>query len=230
VGRPRGVIFDLDDTLYPREQFITSALEAVARQVAADDGLDAALALDTLLEARRRGEHGRELQALCTRHGLPHARVPALVRAMQSHPPRLRLAPAALSVLAELRAGGWRMAILTNGLPSVQRAKIAALGLAALVHHVIYAEEHSREGKPAAPGFREALRRLGVPADRCVCVGDDPARDIAGARALGIRSIRLRTAGLVVEPQGEADAVVDDLQAVPAALTAVLEAAVFHAA
>jgi len=42
-------------------------------------------------------------------------------------------------------------------------------------------------GKPNPPLFSESLRRLGSPADKTVVIGDNPATDIAGAVALGMR-------------------------------------------
>jgi putative hydrolase of the HAD superfamily len=74
----------------------------------------------------------------------------------------------------------------------VQRRKIAALDLERLVDVVVYAHEHGdRTGKPDPAGFLHALGALDVPADHSVMVGDDPARDIAAARALGMWTIRV---------------------------------------
>ena len=61
-----------------------------------------------------------------------------------------------------LRSAGWRTALLTNGDPSVQAGKVRALGLEALVDHVVYASEHAPGGKPAREPFVEVLRRLQV--------------------------------------------------------------------
>jgi putative hydrolase of the HAD superfamily len=226
----RGVIFDLDDTLYAHETFVHSGFEALAHHVEARHGIPAGQALETLRRARREGPRGRELQVLCEVHGLPGALVPQLRNVIRAHTPRLRLPAESLSALARLRADGWRLVVLTNGRPSIQRAKVAALGLPALVHHVVYADEHSRGGKPAPRPFREALCRLGVSADNCVCVGDDPVNDIVGARRLGIRTVRIHQAGGALPLAPDADAVVSDMIDVPATLLAVLAAGACNAA
>jgi phospholysine phosphohistidine inorganic pyrophosphate phosphatase len=48
-------------------------------------------------------------------------------------------------------------------------------------------------GKPAEPFFRVAAKRLGLPVDQIVMVGDDIETDIAGAQQAGLKSVLLRT-------------------------------------
>ena len=177
----RGLIIDLDDTLYPREQYVQSGLMAVARYVQETREIAAMDAFAVMAEARRQGQAGRELQALCAAFRIPEESLASLVEVFRNHRPLLRLPKETVRTLVALRAAGWRMVVLTNGLPRVQRAKVLSLGVWAFVDDVIYAEEHADGGKPAAAAFRAALSRLALPARSCVCVGDDPACDIAGA-------------------------------------------------
>jgi len=223
-GRTRGLIVDLDDTLYPHEHWVQSGLMAVARHLEDAHGISAMDAFATMSAARRDGERGRELQALCARYALSPDLVPALLNVYRDHPPVLRLPRASAVALSTLRAAQWRLVILTNGLPSMQRAKVAALGLQALVDSVVYADEHAEGGKPSPAVFREALRRLGVSTRQCVCAGDDPARDIAGARRLGISTIRIATATATVEPDADADAVIESIDKLPAVASYLLDA------
>jgi HAD superfamily hydrolase (TIGR01458 family) len=44
-------------------------------------------------------------------------------------------------------------------------------------------------GKPAPYGYRAALRLLGLPADQTMMVADDLSVDLAGARAVGMRTL-----------------------------------------
>lgn len=219
----RGLIFDLDDTLYPHEQFVAGGFAAVAAHVEARFGVAAADVRETLQFARQTGAHGRELQALCSAYGLPMTIVPELVEVFRSHQPRLTLADGAEAMLRRVRAGGWHTAILTNGLPRVQAAKVHALGLDTLVDHVVFAEEHAPGGKPAAAPFLEALRRLGLPSCRCVFVGDDTFCDIAGARSVGMATILLSSSSATVVCPAVPDAVTTTLDAVPELAAALLE-------
>ena len=83
----------------------------------------------------------------------------------------------------------WRIGLLTNGSPEIQRAKVAALGLAALMDVIVYAHEVS-DGKPDSPAFEAVCDRLRVAPDRAVMAGDDPWCDIDGARGACRRAAR----------------------------------------
>jgi HAD superfamily hydrolase (TIGR01509 family) len=218
----RGLIIDLDDTLYPRERFVRSGLAAVAQHVSRHHGIAAADAFAVMTRASARGHAGAEFQVLCAQFALPAGVIETLLDVFRAHTPTLFLAAETERTLCALRSRGWALAILTNGLPSVQFRKVAGLGLTSLVDEVIYAEEHAPGGKPSAAPFRAALRSLDLDAGDCVCVGDDAARDVRGARALGISTIRLTRAGLSVPPADEADAVIDSLQQLPEAAALLL--------
>lgn len=184
----RGLIVDLDDTLYAREEYVQSGLMAVARALEEARSIAAMEAFSVMASARRE-QPGRELQALCAHLAWDEREITPMLETYRSHQPRLRLPRESAQVLRRLRQENWRIVVLTNGLPRVQRAKVAALGVASLVDAVIYAEEHCIGGKPAAAAFRAALGALRVPASRCVCAGDDAVGDVAGAQALGIRTV-----------------------------------------
>jgi putative hydrolase of the HAD superfamily len=187
----RAVVFDLDDTLYPYRRFKVSGFLAVARQLHADHGLDVRLGFAALLRASRGPDRGREVQACLSQYDLPADRLHELLDAFRHHAPRLRLPRAASRVLATLRGSGFRLGVLTNGQPSIQQRKVAALGLHDHVDTVVYAAAHGRgTGKPDPDTFAEVARRLDVPAARIVFVGDDEVCDVAGATGAGMRAVR----------------------------------------
>jgi putative hydrolase of the HAD superfamily len=224
----RAAIFDLDDTLYERDQFVQSGFAAVAEAIERRFGLPAPWILATLRRARVRGHEGRELQALCADHGLPDSLIPELVDVIRRHEPRLTLGSVASAVIAQMRADGWRVAILTNGLPATQRAKVEALGLEPRVDAVLYAEEHAPGGKPSRAAFDAALAAVGVPASRAVFIGDDLVRDIHGARAAGLFTVRVAAAG-PRRTEGDAD-LIALLEEVPAAAGRLVKGSGAHAA
>jgi FMN phosphatase YigB (HAD superfamily) len=125
--------------------------------------------------------------AVCERYGLDDD-VGALVAGYRaSYPENVRPVDAETgAALAELRAGGWRIGIATNGEPS-QRRKIELAGLDGLVDGwAISSLVGARKPEPAH--FLAA-------ADACACaldggwmVGDNPEADVGGAVACGLRS------------------------------------------
>lgn len=212
----QAVLFDLDDTIYPFHRFVLSGLSAVARQLEADHGLPAARTFRVLVTAMRGQARGRELQAGLEQLGLAPTRLAELIALVRCHPPRLRLPREAGRVLRTLRPT-WRLGIVTNGTPDIQKRKIAALGLADHVDAVIYAEEHgSGRGKPDVEPFHAATTALGVAPARAVFVGDSEQCDVAGAGRAGLHTLLLRRRARPVTDGGSAaDAVVRTLGDVP---------------
>jgi putative hydrolase of the HAD superfamily len=216
------VLLDLDDTLYPERRFAISGYAAIAAQLETETGMPAGVLYRFLV--RRFRKHGREglLQALCAAHALPLTDVPRLVEVIRSHTPRLRLPSLSQTVLRELRSQGHHLVVLTNGLPSTQRAKVAALAIAPLIDVVVYAQEYAPDGKPALVCFATALRRVGVDASRAVFVGDHPDKDVAGAVAAGMRAIWLPGRRTGPAP-AQASAVATTLADVPVLVARLLE-------
>lgn len=114
------------------------------------------------------------------------------------------------AVLAAL-APRFRLAVISNGLGRDQRAKIECTGLAGHVGEVVISEEVGLR-KPDPAIFRLALGRIGVAAGRAVYVGDNPADDVAGARAAGMAAVWLRRDGGLFDVGGDgADAAIRGL-------------------
>ncbi|MGD9905839.1 MAG: HAD family hydrolase [Vicinamibacterales bacterium] len=189
LREPRALLFDLDDTLHPRRRFVISGLRAVAAHAAARHGIATSAAAGVLARALRH-RPGHELQALQEALALPPEVITTWIGVLRAHVPALRLSAATRDVLTRLRAD-WRLGLVTNGLADVQARKVAALDLPALVEAIVYATADGRPGKPAAAPFLEACTRLAVTPARTVFVGDDLAADIAGAAAVGMKTIWL---------------------------------------
>lgn len=115
---------------------------------------------------------------------------------------RNRVFPEVPPLLAALRPD-YKLAIVTNGAPDLQREKIAGAGLAARVDAIVVSGEIGA-GKPDPRPFAVALAALGIGADAALVVGDSLERDIAGARAAGVRGIWLDRDG---RSRGQDDAV-----------------------
>jgi putative hydrolase of the HAD superfamily len=187
---PRAVIFDLDDTLYPYEQFRVSGFRAVAAHLARTRRSDERAVLAALLRSSRGPDRNREIQACLELFALPSDLLDELLVIIRDHAPRLVLSVHAASALNFLRRAGWRIGILTNGEPDVQERKIDALGLWSAVDTVVYATTcGTGNGKPDPAAFRDVARQLDVEPHRVVFVGNDEVCDVGGAIAAGMRAV-----------------------------------------
>jgi putative hydrolase of the HAD superfamily len=227
----RAVVFDLDDTLYPFRRFLRSGFAAAAWHLSRLTGADRRHAFRLLVSAARRGARGIEVQTCLAALGLPARHTGELVRVIQNHHPRLRLPRSSARAVACLRAGGWRLGILTNGPRALQLRKISALGLAGAVDAVVFATEHGHGGgKPDPAPFAAIARELGVRPQRTVVVGDDEVCDVTGALGAGMIPIRC-TAWARGLPGTAAPAAASRIDAVPSIVAALMrEKGAQHAA
>ena len=181
-GPVRGVIFDLDDTLYNEKDYVRSGFRAVSDYLGG--GHEAALwdyfqagkpAIDALL-----GELGREAEAETALH------------VYRSHRPSIRPAPGIPELLERLRARNVKIGVITDGRPEGQRNKLAALGLA--VDDVIVTDELGgvQFRKPCDIAFRIMLTRWRLHPSEVIYVGDNPAKDFLAPRQLGMRTVYYR--------------------------------------
>ena len=98
--------------------------------------------------------------------------------------------PDSPAALEATRAAGWRNVILSNHVPELE-ALVGRLGLADLVEDV-HSSAVSGYEKPNPRAFELALAAAGNPAERWM-VGDNPRADVAGAEAVGVPAILVRT-------------------------------------
>src|SRR5581483_10832910 len=218
----RAILFDLDDTLYPLRDFVRSGFGAVSQHVERLYGVDRHSMLRSLSRASR-VYRGRELQVAVARFGLPPDLVRDLVDIIRAHQPTLHLPADTAATLQSLRSS-WRLAVVTNGFPDLQRRKVEALGLADLVDTVIYAAEHgSGRGKPDPEPFWAALTSVGLTPQCGVFVGDDERCDTFGAARVGLHAIQCAPAGPPMYPSPDAEAVVDRISDVPSVATRIIE-------
>ncbi|MUT67324.1 HAD family hydrolase [Paenibacillus sp. NEAU-GSW1] len=93
--------------------------------------------------------------------------------------------------------GKYKLLLLTNGSPDLQREKLAGVpDLVPYFDHIIISGEFG-EGKPAASIFRHALERLGIEPDHGIMVGDKLTTDILGANTIGMTSVWVNRHGAV---------------------------------
>lgn len=98
-----------------------------------------------------------------------------------------------------------------------------ALDAGAFVAALEYASgrEATVVGKPSRAFFEAAVGGLGVPAGRCVMVGDDLESDVAGAREAGLVGVLVKTGKFRLdgrdegEARGRADAVLESIAELP---------------
>lgn len=182
-SRPiKGVIFDLDDTLYSEKQYVRSGFRAVAKLLGRDEAeeklwnyfLDGKNAIDELLSEW--GQQDQKEQCL---------------RAYREHMPGIVLYEGVEPLIRSLKAEGVLVGIITDGRVEGQKNKVKALGLDDLVSDIIITDELGgvRFRKPNDIAFRIMQCRWGLPFEEMIYVGDNLNKDFQAPKQLGMRSL-----------------------------------------
>jgi HAD superfamily hydrolase (TIGR01549 family) len=88
----------------------------------------------------------------------------------------------AIHVVSELDRRGYRLGIISNVISSQEIPDwLEADGLSQYFKSVVLSSVLGRR-KPDPEIYWEAARRIGVPPEKCVYVGDNPLRDVVGTR------------------------------------------------
>ena len=197
----RGVLFDLDDTLFDHHRSASAALARVHALFAES------VAFDEFERHHTRYLEEMHVEVLAGRVGLDEARCERFRRVFAAlgldlteaqtweaaaayrsgYLSERRPMAGAAELLAAVHAHA-RIAVVSNNLLEEQRDKLQVCELDRFVDALVVSEE-TGISKPDPRIFQIALERLGVAAANAVMIGDSWAADIVGAQAAGIRAI-----------------------------------------
>ncbi len=177
----KGVIFDLDDTLYSEKDYVSSGFQAVSSYLGGEyeERLwelfsSTRCPIDMLLK-----EIGREDEKN------------SVLNAYRAHMPSISLYPGVSELLCELKNQGYKIGVITDGRPEGQRNKIKALGLQDLVDDIIITDELGgpQFRKPCDIAFRIIQTKWKLSPSQIAYVGDNPIKDFQAPKQLGMKSI-----------------------------------------
>jgi putative hydrolase of the HAD superfamily len=192
----KGILFDLDGTLFDRD--------AAVRQLVFDQHVRfAALLPDILadvysarvleLDAHGYGDKADIYRQVVREFALPESLASQLTADFWSkYLSFCRPFPEVPSVLAALSSQGLKLGVVTNGSVQIQEGVTSELGLAKFISVILVSE---REGvrKPDREIFHRALRILDLRPDEAWFVGDHPQVDVDAAADAGLSAIWRRT-------------------------------------
>jgi putative hydrolase of the HAD superfamily len=223
--RVRAITIDLDDTLWPigpvmlrAEERLDAWLRAHCPPVAAAYPIAAMRALrDRVADENPGLAHdftGQRL--LCLRaamqpHGYGEQHVDAAFAEFYAARNEVECYSDALPAL-ESMAARYPLVSLSNGNADLER-----IGLARFFHFSISSRSFGK-AKPAAEIFHAACAGLDLPPAEVLHIGDDPALDVLGAHAAGLRSAWLNRSGAAWDHAVRPDVIARDLRELAAML------------
>jgi putative hydrolase of the HAD superfamily len=207
------VLFDLDETLYDERSYVLSGFHVIAATLAKRHGLSGEAVFQALVRSLDEDGRGKNFDRVLEQLGVEHENVPRLVRIYRNHKPDIRLFEDAERALTMLRSRV-RIGIITDGNRIMQKNKVQALHLRNYVHFIIYTDHKGLKEKPDSSSFKKALAMAKAAPEETVYFGDHPYKDIAGAKRLGLKTIRVNRGAfkdIEIGGGGQADHLVSTL-------------------
>lgn len=200
----QAVILDLDDTLYAYGPLNAEAAARVRNLVCGElniteERYEEAFRFGREETKRRLGDTGASHNRLLYfQKTLEYLGIPPLPLALRLYETywgtfleKMSLREGAEEFLDRMKRHGMRILICTDLTAHIQHRKIEALGIAGRIDGLVTSEEAGVE-KPAPEIFALCLEKLKLPAAEICFIGDDPRKDVEGAKAAGMRAILYR--------------------------------------
>lgn len=187
----KAIIFDLDDTLYPEKAFIRSGFRAVSNYLSTKYNLSPTFIFKILWEDFEKGVRRKNFDMLLERLGINDTFLcEKLVKIYREHFPDIQLDPRVKRTLEDLHSD-FKLALITDGHPTTQKNKIEALGLKGYFDIIKINDITKGEDKTNIAILEKIIHRLKeIPSD-IIFVGDNPLKDFAAPRYLGLHTVRI---------------------------------------
>ena len=191
----KAIFFDIDNTLFPSRKFVELARRnAISAMVQVGLPFDEEHLYKRLLHIVKRygSNYPHHFERLLD--DLNWDRDPKIVAAgiAAYHNTKLSLSPYpdVPKTLLALRDMGYRLYVLSQGLPVKQWDKLIRLGL-----HFFFTDVFVTEKAKDTAFYKRVLRKLKLKPSEALMVGDKPKSDIVPAKRAGIRTVLIAPAG-----------------------------------
>lgn len=194
----QAILFDLDNTLIDYLKFKQKAARAAAKEMvrqglptSEEDAYNRIFAV-----YQKRGiEYGKTFYEVVVQFGLEVNAAEKIQQAgiIAHNKCKMRVLkpyPGVAEVLTQLRKN-YLLAIVSDAPRNKVWQRLVIAGLEDFFHVVVTTSDTQTQ-KPHPSSFQLALQKLGVAASECMFVGDNPGRDVRGAKALGMKTCLAR--------------------------------------
>lgn len=196
-SRIRGIIFDLDDTLYSEKEYIKSGYQEISKYLGNDEYFSllwhyfnsGKLAIDELLRLLNRESDKQKI-----------------LNIYRTHKPDIKLYKGVEHLLSLLKENGMKIGIITDGRVIGQKNKIKALNLEYFTNDIIITDELGGEQfrKPCDIPFRIMATKWKLNPEEIIYIGDNIGKDFQACKKLGMNFLWFKNSdGLYIDTYKE---------------------------
>ncbi|MCX7748476.1 MAG: HAD family hydrolase [Clostridia bacterium] len=186
----KGIVFDLDDTLYNEKEFVYGAFKEVACYLSDKYTLEEKSLFEKMLHILHTEGRGKIFDRICQCFNL-NEDIDALVELYRKAKPVLRIYEDARMFL-EHNTKKCKLGLITDGVGYVQWNKIKQLGIENHFDSIIVTDDLGKEfWKPSQVPYIKMAESMGLSLRDMVYVGDNPNKDFCGAKQLKMLTVRI---------------------------------------
>jgi len=191
----KGVVFDLDDTIYFEIDYVRSGFKEISRFIAQTGIYNSKEIYRFLLNSFRQGIRGKNFDLMLQNFPLirKYFCIEELVNIYRSHIPKIKILYEAGVVIRNLRKKGYLLGIITDGYLISQKNKVYSLSISEYFDAIIYTDEYGKQyWKPNEFAFQLMSDKLGLPHSKLCYVADNPQKDFLAPNKLKWLTIRFK--------------------------------------
>mgnify|MGYP001331661329 CR=1 FL=1 len=187
----KGVVFDLDDTLYLEEDYARSGMTSIGNWIDEQWGISGFG--EELHRLWDEGIRTKTFDIALENIGaeFSQTKIMELVSQYRGHIPTISLQPDAEWILNHLQEK-FSLGLITDGFQVTQQRKITALGIEKWIPNILITDSLGRDcWKPSPVPYEVMEQSLGLAGHQCVYIGDNVTKDFITAREKGWLTIQI---------------------------------------
>jgi len=191
------LIFDLDDTLYPENEYATRALYLIADYIGNEFNLDKDFVYKLMIYVKSddRFKHKRFETILEMLH--INLEFDAIFNLYRNADVEISPFPDAIKLMDYLLRNNYKIGLITNGDSMLQRNKLRLLKLYKCFNSIIITDELGTEyRKPNSYTLNMMANDFNIDVDKCIFIGNDYETDIRAAIDAGMKWLLIDRNGI----------------------------------
>lgn len=217
----KGIIFDLDHTLFDRYATMRAALPIMYKKLG--EFIPHTLSQEKFISGVINGDKKYihlnwevALEKLIENNVfLPNITCKTFIDCLENDcwPTAAVNFPFIDDTLEALKSKGYKLGIITNGNLATQKRKVDMLGIGHYFDEIVFCGALEQQ-KPHLLPFEEMSSRIGISAKELMYVGDHPLNDVAASQKAGYTPVWVRTTGYwifseIKHPEFEVDTIAE---------------------